>query len=286
MEVSETGLDQGTLILADAHVHVHDHRRLENLLGAAYRNFANAAEKFGGGDRFLGLLFLAELGGTDCFRELHGRARGGPNHARQSAIGTWAFQRTAEPCSLLATSDARKLFLIGGRQLVTAEGLEVLALAVTTPLSDGASLRQTLQCIATADGVPVIPWGVGKWFGARGAVVKRYLLHQSGLGVFLGDNGNRPTFWPVPTNFKRAQRRRVRVLPGTDPLPFGSDFERVGTFGFAVRGSLDPAYPARDMKALLRDPDQELLRYGSLENPWRFFKNQLRMQLRKRRKGT
>ncbi|NOQ87374.1 MAG: hypothetical protein GQ550_00470 [Gammaproteobacteria bacterium] len=45
-----------------------------------------------------------------------------------------------------------------------------------------------------------------------------------------------------------------------------------------MRGQLSKAQPAADLKQLLRAKETELLAYGQLENPWRFFVNQIRLR--------
>jgi hypothetical protein len=199
-------------------------------------------------------------------------------------MSNWMLRSTAEPSSLLAARGPRILFVIAGRQLITAENLEVLALATTDSFPERMPMKETVRAVADVGGIPVIPWGVGKWFGRRGAVVKRLLQEEDYPALFLGDSGNRPTFWPTPSNLKRARENSIRVLPGTDPLPFASESTRVGSFGFAVRGQLNKEYPAEGIKIILSDPQAELCTYGSLEGPWRFVCNQMRMQLRKRRR--
>jgi hypothetical protein len=88
----------------------------------------------------------------------------------------------------------------------------------------------------------------------------------------------------MPAHLRWARDNGVRNLPGTDPLPFGDEITRVGSFGLAVRGILNSRYPARDMKLILGHPETELYPYGALERPLRFVRNQARMQLEKLRR--
>ena len=97
----------------------------------------------------------------------------------------------------------------------------------------------------------------------------------------LGDNSGRPVFWPKPFHFSIAERRSIGVLPGSDPLPFARECERVGSFGAVARAPFDPDRPAARLKHLLRE-GLGTRPYGQLESPLRFVRNQVEMQLKKR----
>jgi hypothetical protein len=169
------------------------------------------------------------------------------------------------------------LFIIAGRQIKTAEGLEILALGTANRFGEGESIETLIRQISQSDALPVIPWGVGKWFGSRGDLVKKFIDQVEISPFFLGDNGNRPVFWPRPKIFQQAETKGIYILPGSDPLPFPSEIDRIGRFGFKMDGSIDPDYPSRDIKNLLLSPDIRPEGYGSLESPLRFFWNQLKM---------
>jgi hypothetical protein len=133
-------------------------------------------------------------------------------------------------------------------------------------------------------GVPrVIPWGPGKWFFRRGRLLNELLQEFRSPTLFLGDEGGRPGFWGYPTQFTQAARLGVRDLPGTDPLPFAHDVHKVGRMGFRVRIDLDEARPAASLMRALTDQSVPLERFATLESPLMFVRNQIGMQLRKRR---
>ncbi len=102
--------------------------------------------------------------------------------------------------------------------------------------------------------------------------------------LFLGDESSRPFFWGTPRHFGEARARGLRVLPGTDPLPFPHELGRAGSFGFWAHMAIDPARPAASLKAHLRGPAPEVHPFGRLEGPVLFVRNQIAMQLRKRRR--
>jgi hypothetical protein len=129
--------------------------------------------------------------------------------------------------------------------------------------------------------VPVIPWGFGKWMGTRGKIVRDLLELARKTDIFLGDNGGRPAFLPRPVHFNSAESLGIRILPGSDPLPFSSEYWRPGSFGFLVEGAMNHEHPGKDLGYILLDPNTLPKPYGKLENPYRFFRNQIAMQIRK-----
>jgi hypothetical protein len=264
---------QSPLIIADAHVHFYECFDIEHLLDRALKNFKKEA-----GQPFIGLLFLNDIRRNGWFLT-HLKGLANPKTGERPT-GSWTFQSTGEDCSLIACLNNRaSLFIIAGRQIKTAEGLEVLAIGTVDSYEEGGPIETLIRQINQSGALPVIPWGVGKWFGRRGNRIKELIDRNKIDPFFLGDNSNRPVFWPSPRFFDRAGKNGISILPGTDPLPFPSEIERIGRFGFKVYGSIDPEFPGRDIKKIMRDPTFRPQAYGFLENPFRFFWNQLRMNL-------
>lgn len=271
------------MILVDAHVHIYDCFDLHTFLDSALSNFRAEAARCGQGVTFTALLLLTETARENWFQRLKKLA----SEERQignRAFENWTFHRTKESSSLCARRDSTQmLFLIAGRQIVTAENLEVLALATDKEFEDGIPLTEVIRTVRGSGAIPVIPWGPGKWMGQRGMILTKTLNGPEAPGLFLGDNGNRPGFWPRPSHFKVAETKGIRVLPGSDPLPFPSESWRPGSFGFSVNRSITPEYPASDLKRILLDPTTRLKEYGHLEHLWRFFRNQLTAWIMKQR---
>jgi hypothetical protein len=262
---------QQGLTLVDAHVHLYDCFDLATLLDSAYEHFSRQATRYGKPDRFTGVLMLAETGEQDRFAELHA----GADHGSE-----WTLTRTDEDCSLLArTPDGRELALLAGRQIISREKLEVLALATRARFPDGTPTEDLLVQIQQRNAIAVLPWGVGKWFGNRGTIVRSLLSSTERPKFFLGDNGGRPLFWPRPGLMRLAERAGIGVLPGTDPLPLASQELRCGSFGFAIKGLPSVRRPGADVTNMIDDSTSEMTPYGKLETPLRFVRNQLRLRL-------
>jgi hypothetical protein len=271
-------------ILVDAHVHIHECFDLPAFLDSAFENFRGRAEKLGELKSFTAILTLAEQSGMERFQDLRNYADKG--HEIGSRTGDrWTLHHTDEDCSLFARSvyNNHGMFIIAGRQIVSAEDLELLTLCIDRSFKAGMPLQKLLREALRSDAVAVIPWGPGKWLGRRGALLKSILIDAEKPRFFLGDNSGRPVFWPRPSLFRLAESKGIRTLPGSDPLPFPSECGRAGSFGFSVRGTISPKAPALDLRRIVHDPAAHIVPYGRFERPAPFFRNQLSMQLMKRK---
>jgi len=261
----------------DAHVHLHPQHPLSEVLGGAVRHLRLAASPASGGEGAAGGLLLAEVGGVDVFEDLRSGRR---NLERE---GGWSVEPTAEAISLvLRGAGGERLVLVRGRQIVTAESLEVLALfaAVTPP--DGLPLREAVDLVRESGALAVIPWGFGKWWGARGRLVRELIRAREPGALFLGDNGCRPRIGARPPLFEHARRRGVRILPGSDPLPLPGHERRAGSYGFIVERTIDLQSPAQPLQASIREPRAALRRYGRRRSLTGFVRDQIAMQSLKR----
>lgn len=267
------------MLLIDAHVHIYDCFDLEKFFDSAYANFKSAAKRLGHGSDFTGILLLAETSNENWFRHISDYADG-KDLPFDKEIGNWEIRHTNENCSLCVRSeDSGELILIAGRQIITAEGLEVLALATTESFKDGTSIKKLIAEVKEKDSIPVIPWGVGKWLGKRGKIVKDIIKSNMNSSVYIGDNGNRPFFWPRSSLFKLAEQSRIHVLPGSDPLPLASETMRVSTSGSIFTAKLDKSKPSENLKKMLKSIDTELVSYGNRMGIFQFFSNQFMLCL-------
>ena len=272
-----------SVLLIDAHVHLHDCFAPGVLFDHAHRNFEQAARAHAW-EAALGVLMLTESAGVDRFEGLGGLAADAPADPT-SPLGTWRLELTPDPTALAATSGARRLLLIAGRQVVAREGLEVLLLGTRATVQDGQPIRTVLAEGGRLGALRVIPWGAGKWLFARGRLLRQLMVEaRTDPGVFLGDGSGRPFFWTKPRHFTEAERRGIRVLPGTDPLPFPSEVGRAGSYGFRLEGAVDLSRPGEGLKAALRSPASRLAPFGRLERLTPFVRHQIAMQRLKRRR--
>jgi hypothetical protein len=264
------GSFDGPVCLVDAHVHLHRAFDAASFLGHTTQNFARAAHDLRAA-LHAGVLLLAEAPGEGAFERIAAIGQAGVPSAR----------RSAETGSIVVTgAGAAPLVVIAGRQLVTAEGVEVLALMTGDQIPQGASLAVTLELVRQSGAIPVLPWGFGKWMFRRGRLVADIL--RSEANVFVGDNAGRRRRGRDPRLFALARDRSIPILPGTDPLPFRSQEDRAGSCGFVVPQPIDLDHPARDLRNWLQASRAQPRRYGPLESTVAFVWNQARMQWRKR----
>ena len=179
--------DIGTL-LVDAHVHVYDCFDIDTLLDAALHNFNHAAKKTGLYNGFSGVLLLSETSNDNWF-------------LRSSMVDScshWQIEKTRDKTVLqarLLTDNADNInviYIVAGRQIITAEGLELLALVTDSTFKDGLPINSALSTVREQDAVPVLPWAAGKWLGKRGKILSSLLAAEVNNDLCLGDNSGRP----------------------------------------------------------------------------------------------
>jgi hypothetical protein len=262
-----------TIVLMDAHVHVYPGVDVAGLLSAAAREFRKAAERLGA-SRWRAVLFLTEIASVDWFESVV--ASGGATE-----IGPWTLALAPDdPLRAEARGEGATLDVVAGRQIVTAERVEVHALGTRAKIPDGMDLPATLAAVRAADALAVLPWGVGKWVGARRALVSKILRSTS--DVYLSDNGGRPGFWREPL-LARARLDGRPVLSGSDPLPLPAEEYRVGGFGcWLSEGSADRCATRQLLARIRSSKAGEIEHYGPPETALRFIGNQVALRVRRR----
>jgi hypothetical protein len=210
-------------VIADTHVHIYPFHDRVALLDGAFRRLAALAPTAGAS-----AICLTERHDCHAFRDL-------PGERVETNAVKWGDG-----------------WIFAGRQIVTRERLEVLALTIDAELADGQPIADVLQRIRDAGGVPVLSWAPGKWFFKRGEVMTK-LIETSAPGDFLlGDTSLRPTIWPEPCLMSAAQKRGFSIVAGSDPLPVRGEEEIAGTYATVIEGNFDAAKPVSSMRALLK----------------------------------
>jgi len=270
-------MNDRSCILVDGHVHIHPQFDDERVLDAAASNLEAAARRLPNRSQCVGVLLLAEMQGRDWFGRTRQRALDG-----EVRVGSWSVSLAGDAETLMAQNGRRPLLIMSGRQIVTAERIEVLALLTCRRFDDGLPFAETLEAIHSAGALVVLPWGAGKWFGRRGRLVRRALTgHTPSRPILAGDNGGRPWCWPRPRIFTMAESAGTVVLPGTDPLPLRDQANRIGSFGLVCEGSLPPQSPAAALRDRLIETSSHTASgtFGRPERVFRFLRNQIRLRL-------
>lgn len=264
------------MIVCDAHVHLYPQFNPEHLLASARENFFCHCRDYWSPPPAM-VVFLVDTASAEGFAIFRKMAESG------QSLGKFQLRQTTEKDSLIALDPARpdeRLILIAGRQIVTAEKIEVLSLASPAIIEDGLELARTVTEILKQGGLAVLPWGVGKWLGKRGTILGNYLRQADPCGLFVGDNGGRPNLWPTPQLFAVAAGRGIRLLPGSDPLPLPAEEKRVGSYGFRCQGTCGEEHPARDLRLLLAAA-KELPVFGTKTSLYSFLRAQIALRLTK-----
>lgn len=221
----------------DTHVHLYPGADAGRALTAGRDNLIAARQ---GADSLV--LILTETSHDTAFEDL--------GTERLVAKGWSCVRGEADPAALWAYDSAggQGLLLLAGRQIQTRERLEVLALGTHERFEDGLPVREILAQLHAKRIPAVLPWGVGKWVGRRGAEVADLLDGADAHGLMLGDNAGRPRIWRSPPLFAQAMRGGVPILPGSDPLPLPGAEAGIGAFGCQIEAPLDETRPASALR--------------------------------------
>jgi hypothetical protein len=260
-----------TQLVIDGHLHLYPRYDVARAINSLLDNLGKFTSPSGGASTvFIGL--LAESQSCRFYQEIlkHGEAC------------------HYDPFTLVAGPDAGAItllkhdqimgYLIAGRQIVTSEKLEILALGMDISVKNGLSAEDTLQAIRAQHAVPVLSWSPGKWFFSRGKRIQTLIETQPGGSFLIGDTGLRPTFWPVPRLMKMASRRGYRIIGGSDPLPIPGEECWIGTYGMTVTAEFDREKPAESLRRLLANPTTPFTPIGHRSPPFAFFSRWIRNQ--------
>jgi hypothetical protein len=259
--------------LIDAHAHLHGCFDAGRWLSAAADAFGAAAAELALAPPLTGILLLADHQGAEGFSRL----------LHTTPVG-WQLQRTGCGLALRGVdSQGRGMLIVAGAQIRTAERLEVLGLLTAAAIPDGLELGAAVQCVLDAGGVPVVPWGFGKWTLRRGKLL-RAALERAEPRFLLGDNGGRLRLG-TPRLFHQAARCGIPVLPGSDPLPFPDHQRRVGSSGFVAPLTSSEDGLVADLREWLLALRSQPVTWGRGRALHAFVHDQIRMQLRRPRRG-
>jgi len=269
---------QTNITILDAHVHIHDCFDISDFLDFAYENFRREIDSRESPGQFNAAVLLTESHGTNWFETLRKSA----GISDQFQWNNWRITSNNEAESLTAASKSgQELSIIAGRQIVTAENLEILALGYATVIEDGLPIEDVIARVQAAGALCILPWGFGKWTGKRGQIVREILQKDLGSNFFIGDNAGRLALWPAPAEFESAAKRNIRILPGSDPLPYKEQVSSVGKFGLILEQGIDKDRPFENIRKALLDENIAIQPFGSLERVLPFIRYQIAMQLRK-----
>ncbi|MDA0323271.1 MAG: hypothetical protein O2923_11230 [Verrucomicrobia bacterium] len=231
-------------LLVDTHLHIYPCYNVERALGVLIARLNHLAAGIAG--EVTGIACLTERADCNFFVDaVDGRIDSGSITLEASESGD----------SLSATArDGMSCTLLPGRQIVTRERLEVLALTKNLQVADGQPIVDVIQSVVDQNAVPVVPWSPGKWMFGRGAVVREIPDWFGADQVCFGDTSLRPQGWPNPAGIRKARRKRHLVVAGSDPLPFAGEEAQMARYLTLIRKDGDGETVGDRLRAALLDP--------------------------------
>lgn len=234
------------LVVADTHVHLYARYDLRAALTALTDNLARGAGRTGSSPATMAAC-LVERSDCDWFR--------GVRDGAGLRVGAdLEVQMSSDPACLQLRRGDACVWLFAGRQVVTREGLEILALVTDQRIPDRLCAVDAIRQIQAGGGVPVIGWAPGKWMFRRRKIVSSLLDRFAAQSVQVGDTSLRPALWPASPLLRDALRKGYNVLAGSDPLPFSGEERQLGTWATVFNGEFDERAPAASMRAILSTP--------------------------------
>ena len=260
-----------TQLIIDGHLHLYPRYDVERAINSLLDNLGKLTSPSGGASAvFIGL--LAESQSCRFYQEIL-------KDGKACQYG---------PFTLVAGPDAGAItilkhdhimgYLIAGRQIVTSEKLEILALGMDVSVKNGLSAEDTLQAIRAQNAVPVLSWSPGKWFFGRGKRIQTLIKTQPVGSFLIGDTGLRPTFWPLPSLMKMATQLGFKIIGGSDPLPIPGEERWIGTYGMTAMAEFDREKPAESLRRILINPTTRFTPIGHRSPPFAFFSRWIRNQ--------
>lgn len=228
-------------VVADTHLHLYpcyDLARAMSCLGTNLKELA--------GRDAVGLGFLAERHDCNSFSCLVSR------EMKTEGAAPNIRPDTGGEALVVEEENGGRLYLFPGRQIVTAERIEILALATSVGFPDGLPAVEAIERTLGEGGVPVLAWAPGKWFFGRRKVVAKLLERFEPAALLIGDSSLRPTVWPEPLLMRHARHLGFQVVAGSDPLPFPGEEAMMGAYATALEGEFDPSRPLASARELLR----------------------------------
>lgn len=261
------------MICVDTHAHYYPCYDAEDFLYSVHRNLYANAKLCATNDSIDVVACLLETESNTCFSSLAEGRLGGTKKL------SWKVEKNREnPAVLHLTRGARhQLTIIGGRQLVTWEKLELILLGCLEPITNGQAMEDLILTYQNRYGL-ILPWGFGKWLGKRGKTVSN-LLEQKELAFSLGDNAGRPAIWRGIPQFNLARSCGVPIVAGSDPLPLAAEQDVAGSSSICLPGFLSKDRPIEDIIAKIHDQKSWLGVEQRTSSLLRTASNQLAMQI-------
>jgi hypothetical protein len=234
-------------LVFDSHVHIYPEYPLEVFFNTAFSNLKALASRHSTAQSAPLMLALILTERFDChfFKELS------TNKIDLRSFGYQAKSLAEEGCLAITNKTNQTIYLYAGRQIVTKERLEILALTADVDIADGQSFSDVMKQVIAANAMPVLNWAPGKWMFKRWPIVKKIIEEVSPEKLLICDTTLRPSCYPEPCLMKEARKNGFKLIAGSDPLPLPGEEALVGSYGIYSEVSIDVERPVSSMHDIL-----------------------------------
>lgn len=205
---------------------------------------------------------------------------------QEPSIREFKIERTDEKKAVVVLRRGEPvLYIMPGRQIITREGLELCALITHYEIADRKyAAKDAIKILKEAGAIVALNWAPGKWLFNRGRIV-RNLIEEAAEELFISDTTMRPALLPTPPLMRRAVQYGMRLLYGSDPLPFKGEEKIFASYGGIVEGDFIPNRPASSLLNLLKNKTTIITPYGRRSNMALFAWRQWRIMQEKRKRS-
>lgn len=260
------------LTLVDTHAHYYNFCDFETYFNYAYLNMKTAATRMEAVS-YNFVICLLETENSQWFEKLLLIA------TSSAKLGEWSIKSVDNNQALALTrNENESLIIVPGRQVITAENLEVIIVGLVKNIPYRKQVNYYVDEFSQSYLV-IIPWGVGKWLGKRGKRVSQ-LLSENRNPYALGDNSGRTRLWSNIRQFKQAKKIGKGILAGSDPLPVTGQFKKVATYGSAITGSIQGKDLYKQIRERLLDTQSGNVKtYGKVDGLFDFVVSQFLLRI-------
>ena len=261
------------VILIDTHAHYYKFCEQAEFFDSAYSNMEKAACGISA-NAVSFIICLLETETSQWYQDLSAVGES------SAAVGSWIIKSIDGNQALeLSRNEDEALLVLPGRQVITRENLEVIIIGMQDVTPKKKSIEFYINEYSALNLV-ILPWGVGKWLGARGEIINEVLSRNHNLPFALGDNSGRTNLWSRVPQFRLAEQLGINILPGSDPLPISGQHKKVAKYGKVIEGKIEgKGILDQIRKKLLKKQNNQLSTYGELDGPFRFSLNQLLLRI-------
>jgi hypothetical protein len=174
------------------------------------------------------------------------------------------------------------LVIFPGRQIITEEGLELLALGSDARVPERLPFAEAKRQVVELGALPVLNWAPGKWFFSRGRQVQRILEEEAHDSLAICDTTLRPKLWRRPGLMCLAQTRGFPVIAGSDPLPFCGEEQLIGSYGIISKADFLLARPFASFKQAVIGEAKNFSAVGERSGSLHFLARYLRNEMERR----